>query len=206
MIARFTLRITEINMSKNLLVLIPVMALTLAACKPEESAPAAGAPAAEAVVKVEKNDPAAPAAKPDPAYVKKDTYFKVPAVAGGDLDLAAYSGKPVMFMLYTETCPFCRKAGPALEKMHKQYAARGLTVLGLCIQDDPRAAKNFAESLGVSFPMGYGAREVYRQYRAQGVPYIFLLNKSHEAVAVWPGFDASFEGQMMQAIETALSK
>lgn len=194
-------------MNKNNLILLSVLALSLAACKPAETAPASGTgPAAEAVVKAEKAAPSEPAPKPDPAYVKKDTYFKVPAVAGGDLDLAAYSGRPVMFMLFTETCPFCRKAGPALEKLHKAYGPRGLAVLGLCIQDNPQAAKNFADKLGITFPMGYGARDVYRQYRAQGVPYIFLLNKAHEAVAVWPGFDASFEGQMMQAIETALTK
>jgi glutathione peroxidase len=186
----------------------------LAACQEKTADGPAQPPAAavEAEVKVEKGVTGKTAAKPGAnaaakpaAYQKKDTYFKVPAVTGGELDLAAYSGKPVLFMLFTETCPYCRKAAPALEKLHKTYAAKGLAVAGLCIQDNPQAAVNFAADLGVTFSMGYAAREVYRQYKAQGVPYIYLLNKAHEPVAVWPGFDRSFEPQMTKAIEAELA-
>ncbi|HNW45294.1 MAG TPA: TlpA disulfide reductase family protein [Elusimicrobiales bacterium] len=183
----------------------------LAACSACQGKEAPAVPAGEqaasetnAVVKTEKISAGKTAA--DPAYVKKDTYFKVPAVAGGEIDLASYAGKPVMFMLFTETCPYCRRAAPALENIYRNYGAKGLTVLGLCTQDNPQAPKNFAAELGITFPLAYGARQVYQQYRAQGVPYIFLLNKAHEVVTVWPGYDKSFDKEMAQKVEAELAK
>lgn len=166
---------------------------------------AAPAAAVSAVVKAQKIAPPPARTPAQQKYQKKDTYFAVPAVNGGKIDLADYAGKPVMFMLFTETCPFCRKAGPALERLHKAYGDR-LAVLGLCIQDEPQAATNFAADLGITFPMGYGAREVFRQYRAQGVPFIFLLDSGHEVASVWPGYAPEFDGKMKAAIDKALAK
>lgn len=194
---------TYFEANKKLL-LAAAAAAVLAACgQKEPPAEAAPAPAdgkpVTAVVSAEK-----PGASPS-GYVKKDTYFSVPALAGGSLDLAEHAGKPVMFMLFTENCPYCRKAAPALEKLHKAYSGKGLGVLGLCIEGDPRAAKDFAQDLGVTFPMGYGARAVYKQYRAQGVPFIFLLDRGHKVVSVWPGYTESFYEQMTRAVEKALA-
>ena len=139
-------------------------------------------------------------------YSKKGTYFNLPAVTGGQIDLASYAGKPVLFMLFTETCPYCRRAAPALEKLHKTYGPKGLIVLGLCTEDEARAAKQFADDLGITFPLAYSARPVYQQYKAQGVPYIFLLNAAHEVVTVWPGYDNSFYREMEKTITTELDK
>ncbi len=177
---------------------------SLAAQPAPQAAETAQAAAAKPAPAQAVKPAAAQAARP--AYEKKETYFALPAVAGGKIDLAAYAGRPVMFMLFTENCPYCRKAAPALEKLYKAYGPKGLTVLGICIQDDAEAAKNFAADRGVTFPLAYAGRDVYRQYRAQGVPYIFLLDARHEPVTVWPGYDQSFDTEMAQAVEKELAK
>lgn len=167
------------------------------ACKNKEEAPAQDI---TAVVQTEQ------AASGNNSYTKKDTYFKLPAAAGGKIDLASYAGRPVLFMLFTETCPYCRRAAPAMEKMHKTYGPKGLAVLGICIEDTAEAANNFAADLGTTFPLAYDGREIYQQFKAQGVPYIFLLNSAHEVVTVWPGYDQSFDQQMVKKIEAELTK
>ncbi|OGS13674.1 MAG: hypothetical protein A2285_10720 [Elusimicrobia bacterium RIFOXYA12_FULL_57_11] len=191
--------------------IIVTLAVAMSACfackgkdTPAENASDTSIQAVSSIITPQTASPAASAAKS--AYIKKDTYFKLPAVAGGDIDLASYAGKPIMFMLFTETCPYCRRAAPSLEKIHKTYGPKGLAVLGLCTQDSAQAAKNFAADLGTTFPLAYDGRPVYQQYRAQGVPYIFLLNAQHEVVAVWPGYDRSFDPQMVKAVEAELAK
>ncbi len=134
------------------------------------------------------------------------TYFRLPNAAGGEIDLAAYSGKPVMLMFFTETCPFCRKAAPALEKLSKTYGPRGMNFLGICIQDDAVAALNFAKDLGITFPLAYDGRDAYRLYRAQGVPYIYLLDKDHNVYDVWEGYDESYYPMLGRSIEAVLAK
>lgn len=183
---------------KNRLLTIAALALALAACgKEEQPAPEPGG------TSVTAQAPVTSAA----AYDKKETYFSLPLASGqGTLDLAAYAGKPVMFMFFTETCPFCRKAAPAVERLHKTYGPKGLNVMGICIQDDPQAAIEFAKSLNVTFPLAYKGRAVYKAYKAQGVPYIYLLDKNHKVYDVWEGYDASYDPMMLKAVETVLAK
>ncbi|OGR95675.1 MAG: hypothetical protein A2016_04080 [Elusimicrobia bacterium GWF2_62_30] len=171
------------------------------ACKGKETSAAAPAEVSTntitAVVKTEKAPPAG-------SYVKRHSYFKLPSVAGGEIDLADHAGKPVMVMFFTETCPYCRKAAPYLEKIYQAYKPK-ITVIGVCIQDDPQAPKNFAADLGTTFPMVYGGRDLYRQYKAQGVPFIYLLDKEHEPKKVWPGFTDSFYPEMTAIIDSLLA-
>lgn len=130
--------------------------------------------------------------------------FRLPGAAGGTIDLASYAGKPVMFMFFTEGCPYCRAAGPALEKFHKTYGPKGLTVLGISIEGEKDAALNFARDLGVTFPLAYNGRGPYRDYRARGVPYIYLVDAQGRLYDVWEGYDESYLPSMKSAIEKLL--
>lgn len=149
---------------------------------------------------------AAPIEKPVPGYNNKSTYFKLPGAAGGQIDLASYAGKPVMLMFFTETCPYCRKAAPFVEKVYKGYAAKGLGVVGIALEGSANAPLSFAKELGVTFPLAYGGREISRNYRTQGVPYIYLLTKEHDIYDVWEGYDPSYDKGIIRAVETILSK
>lgn len=183
---------------KKTLLSLSAAALLLAACgKKEQPAPAAEGQVAGTVQATETGKAAG-------AYEKKDTYFRLPAAAGGELDLAAYAGKPVLVMFFTETCPYCRKAAPAIESLHKKYGAKGLNTLGVCIQEEPQAALDFGKSLGVTFPLAYKGRAAYKNYKAQGVPYIYLLDGRHVINNVWEGFDDSYEPEMVKSIEAVL--
>ncbi len=149
---------------------------------------------------------ASPAGKIAPAYTKKDTYFKLPNAAGGEIDLASYAGKPVLVKFFTETCPHCRRAAPFIQSVYVSYAPKGLGVVGILVQDSAKPALNFAADLGVTFPQAYKGKEISRNYRAQGVPYIYLLNKEHEIYDVWEGYDPQFDSAIIKAVETVLAK
>lgn len=176
--------------------MLPLAAvLMLAACGKKEQPAARTEPQAA-------QSPAAPAAA---GYAKKETYFKLPNAAGGEIDLAAYAGKPVMVMFFTETCPYCRKAAPFIQQLSVSHGPKGLSVIGICVQDSAQAAKNFAQDFGVTFPLAYKGKEISRNYRTQGVPYIYLLDKGHEVYDVWEGYDPQFDAPIIKAVETVLA-
>lgn len=131
--------------------------------------------------------------------------FRVPGAKGGEIDLSSYAGKPVLFMFFTEGCPYCRTAGPALEKLSKNYGP-SLTVLGVNLDDDKEAALNFARDLAITFPLAYDGREAFRAYKARGVPYIYLIDGDRKLVDVWEGYDESYAPMMKSAIEALLAK
>lgn len=138
------------------------------------------------------------------AYEKKDTYFKLPAAAGGYIDLASYAGKPVFLLFFTETCPYCRKAAPEIEKLYLKYGPRGMNFVGICLDGTADAPKNFAKDLGVTFPLAYDGLQVSRRYRTQGVPYLFMLDRTHKIYDVWEGYDDSYLPQIVKTIESQL--
>ena len=70
--------------------------------------------------------------------------------------LSAYKGKPVLLMLMLTTCPHCRKTIGFLSGMAGQYAARGLQIQAVAIENE--AAQNlpgFLSSVKPPFPVGY---------------------------------------------------
>jgi peroxiredoxin len=180
---------------KNFMLPLAASALLLAACGKKEQ------PAAQPEPQAAQTQ-AAPAA---PGYAKKETYFKLPNAAGGEIDLAAYAGKPVLVMFFTETCPYCRKAAPFIQKVAASHGTKGLGVVGICVQDSAQAAKNFAQDFSLTFPLAYKGKEISRKYRTQGVPYIYLLDKSHEVYDVWEGYDPQYDGSILKAVETVLA-
>ncbi len=178
-------------------ILFAAAALALAACGKKEQ------PAAETSAQPVT---AQAAVLPAGSYQKKQTYFKLPGASGGEIDLASYAGKPLMLMFFTEGCPFCRKAGPELERLYNSYSKKGMNFVGICIQDDKDAPLGFAKDLGITFPLAYGGRAVYKAYKAQGVPYIYLLDRDHKIVNVWEGYDESYAPEMVKGIEGLLGK
>lgn len=172
-------------------------ALALSACGEKEGTVNAAPQPSPAAIAVPAPDPGY---KPD-----KDTYFKLPLVSGGELDLASYSGKPVMVMFFTETCPYCRKAAPFVEKLHETYSGKGLNVVGINIRDSRQSAINFAEDFGLTFPMTYAGKGPYGLYKAQGVPYLYLLNRDHKVHKFWAGYTPEYDQSIFEAADTVLA-
>ncbi|HAH31367.1 MAG TPA: hypothetical protein DCL44_03525 [Elusimicrobia bacterium] len=169
------------------------------ACKEKEApAPDVQTSPEAAITAVVKAD------KIKPGYARKPTYFKLPSTNGGEIDLASYAGKSVLVMFFTETCPYCRKAAPFIEKMHKTYSPKGLSVVGICIQENADAPKTFASDLNITFPLAYKGGHVYKNYKAQGVPFIYLLGKNHEIREVWEGYSPEYNQEIIRNIEEAL--
>jgi len=142
--------------------------------------------------------------KIDPGYTRKSTYFRLPNAAGGEIDLAAYAGKPVLVMFFTETCPYCREAAPFLEKLHRTYSPKGLNVIGICVQENADAPKAFASDLGLTFLFAYKGGYISRNYKAQGVPFIYLLDRNHEIYEMWGGYSPDFDSEIIENIEKVL--
>lgn len=143
--------------------------------------------------------------KETPAESSSDeTYFSLPSMDGGKIDLKDYAGKPVMVMFFTETCPFCRKAGPEMQKIHEKYSSRGFSVIGISLKDSPESPRRFAADLGIKFPLAYGGKEIGRKYKVQGVPFIYLLDKNHKIYDNWMGYDESYLKEMQDSVEQTL--
>ncbi len=81
-------------------------------------------------------------------------------VQGGPLRLADLRGRVVLIRFFMDAdCPLCRGTAPALNEFHKEFASRGLVVVGIYTPKPlPRAVsvgqvRRYVESYGFRFPV-----------------------------------------------------
>lgn len=154
--------------------------------------------------KEEKTDQKAQKVSTDSSYVETDFYFKLPSYKGEEFDLRKSNGKPVLVMFFTENCPFCQKAAPFMEAIHKKYSSKGLSVVGISVKPNIESARDFAKEFNLTFEVLYNGRDTARKYGISGVPFIYLLNKDHTLRRVWAGYDKSYEKDIEEAINKIL--
>jgi len=137
-------------------------------------------------------------------YQKTAFYFKVPDYKGGEIKLEDYQGKSVLVKFFTRDCPYCQKAAPFIEKIYEKYNDKGLGVIGISVRDDREDAADFAQMFNLKYHIGYKGGETSRKYGIRGVPFIYLLDKNHELVQTWPGYDESYDKEIERAIQKIL--
>jgi thiol-disulfide isomerase/thioredoxin len=80
-----------------------------------------------------------------------------PTLTGKDLDgrpfsSADYAGKTLVVNVWGSWCPPCREEAPALKKVSKDYASKGVQFIGIDIRDDASSANAFNRTTGITYP------------------------------------------------------
>jgi cytochrome c biogenesis protein CcmG, thiol:disulfide interchange protein DsbE len=66
--------------------------------------------------------------------------------------LSSLRGKVVVLNFWATWCPPCRDELPSLNRLEAKIAPMGATVLGISVDDDETAYRNFLEQYHVTFP------------------------------------------------------
>jgi thiol-disulfide isomerase/thioredoxin len=91
--------------------------------------------------------------------VRKAPSLTLKSIEGRGLRLSDYKGKVVLLNFWATWCPPCRAEMPDLVKMQRDYAERGLQVIGVTYPPETiREVRRFAGSLGVNYPVALGAK------------------------------------------------
>jgi peroxiredoxin len=104
----------------------------------------------------------------------------LPALDGGQFSLQdALKQGPVLAAFYKVSCPVCQYTFPFLERLHRAYGNKKITVVGIS-QDKQRDTAAFLKEYGVKFrsllddPNGY---PVSNAYGLTNVPTLFLIGQ-----------------------------
>ena len=75
-----------------------------------------------------------------------------PTIDGGFLSMEDVGGKPVLLVFWTsQATPFLNDL-PALQEFHKAYAKQGLTLVGVCLDEDRAATEKFLNDRQITWP------------------------------------------------------
>jgi cytochrome c biogenesis protein CcmG/thiol:disulfide interchange protein DsbE len=134
-----------------------------------------------------------PAAAPDMlGKLNLSTYpraTKPPEFNGSTIDsrtvsLASLGGKVVLLNFWATWCQECRPEMPMFERLHREFAAQGLSVIGINAREGTAAIRGYAKELRLTFPLVLDPKgEINAAYGVIGLPTTFLIGRDGRAVA-----------------------
>ena len=117
--------------------------------------------------------------------------FDLATLDGGRFRLSDWRGQPVLVNFWASWCGPCRREVPALIRALDQHGAKGLTIVGVNIEESTSVAQAFAGEFGVEYPIPMdfdGA--VFRAYGGggpSGPPRSFFVDPDGVIVRIWAG-------------------
>lgn len=109
--------------------------------------------------------------------------FTLQTMDGGQFDLRqALSRGPVLAVFFKISCPVCQFALPYVERLHKAYAGKNVTIVGVS-QNTKSDTANFLRQYGISFPVlldDTSSYPVSNDYGLTNVPTLFWIEQDGE--------------------------
>ena len=120
-----------------------------------------------------------PRAIPTPLLGKPAAAFSLTTFSGAPVSLESLRGKIVVLNFWASWCvPACYEEAPTLERTWREYKDKGVTVVGVDIQDKEEAAREFLARFGHSFPNAPDPKgRVAVDYGVYGVPETFFIDR-----------------------------
>ncbi len=79
--------------------------------------------------------------------------FALPSLASGSIALRDFHRQVVVVNFWATWCPPCVQEAPSLEKFAELMRPRGVTVIGVSVDEDPQALARFAAKIPLTFPI-----------------------------------------------------
>lgn len=115
---------------------------------------------------------------------RKSPEFTLTDVNGKQSLLSSYRGKVVVIGFIYTTCPHCQAFSAMVEKIYKDLGPRGFQPIDIAWNDSAQQLiQNFAQQLGITFPMFYATYDPIMAYMGFSVmdrpvvPLVVVIDK-----------------------------
>ena len=115
---------------------------------------------------------------PSPLVNRAAAPFTLTSYTGEPMSLEAHRGRVVVVNFWASWClPACYDESPVLVRNWLSFRDRGVTVLGVDIQDKPEAGKKVISEFSLTFPNALDpSGRVSVDYGVYGVPETFFID------------------------------
>lgn len=121
--------------------------------------------------------------------------FALPDLQGRTFSLSDFRGRVVLLLFWQSTCPDCTVALPKLRDLWKRFQDRGVALIGVNLDYDERAARDYLSSHGyddlLTLRGSYdAAMDVVGLLSVPYVPYCLVIDKRGviRFAGVYPNF------------------
>ena len=107
---------------------------------------------------------------------------------GKMLSLTGLREKVVVVNFWATWCLECRPEMPMFERLHREFGAQGLSVIGINAREGAAAVRVYAKELGLTFPLILDpSGKINSAYGVIGLPTTFLIGRDGRSVALAVG-------------------
>ncbi|GHG93769.1 TlpA disulfide reductase family protein [Comamonas sp. JC664] len=135
--------------------------------------------------------------------------FQVKRYPGGEVyDIASDRGSVVVLDVWATWCEPCKDALPYYQDLANEYAAQGLKVYALNIDEDARAIPTFLEETKVTLPIlvDQNAQVAERTLKVRGMPTTYFIDRKGLVRHVHEGFAEEYLAKYQTELEALLAE
>ena len=117
---------------------------------------------------------------------------------GKSMKTSQMVGSPCAVTIFKTTCPHCQKSLPIMEKVMKEYSAKGFRAVAVAVDQNPEPlVLDFAKNYKISFPLGWASIDDICKFldlkpEQLYVPAMMVFDRTGKVRGRYPGGDAFF--------------
>lgn len=113
---------------------------------------------------------------------------ELPLLNGGNY-LFTEKSTPCLINFWATWCTPCRAEMAALNRLHADYAARGLSVIAVSVDEDANLVREFVRKEALTLPvlLDRGSKLATSAFGVRALPTSLLVNGQARVSAVWLG-------------------
>lgn len=131
--------------------------------------------------------------------------FTLPDLAGNSVTLSKLNGSVVVLDFWASWCGPCVVSLPRLDKIHQDYAKKGLKICAINLRESKKEAADFVAANNLTLPVLLDADgSVAKLYRVEGIPQTVIIGKDGLVKKVIVGFDPDADREVRKFIDSLL--
>ncbi len=127
--------------------------------------------------------------------------FTVTDLNGNKVNLYSLAGKVVVVDFWATWCRPCVAEIPHLNDLYNKYKDKNVVFVGLALDQKPKV-EAFMKKTKMDYPVWIGTQQVAEQYKVQGIPTTYVLNKDmsvyFKQVGYAPGIEKEFDKKLAE--------
>jgi len=128
--------------------------------------------------------------------------FALTNLSGKAVSLEDFPQQVKIVNFWATWCHACKIEIPSLQAVHERYRDRGVTVIGMSVDQDPALVVEFVKKSGIKYPMLVNAMETARAYHLRATPTTIILDKDNKVYKQYVGVQG--QGTFERDIEALL--